>query len=205
VFRIDGARELAAGIAGAELVELAGTDHFLFTDADPVLDVVERFLSSETAPEPRATVLTTLVAIAAPGGPTVAPDAVALAWEQVGSGPATSPTSVAVDGAVVIAVDGPARAVRLARRLLDDHGADGWRAGVHTAEVELIGDRPTGTGLAIGLAVAAQAGPGEVLVTRTVTDLVAGSGLDFRYHGAVDVAELPGRWELYAPVDDDRS
>jgi pimeloyl-ACP methyl ester carboxylesterase/DNA-binding winged helix-turn-helix (wHTH) protein len=204
VFDVSGARELASGIAGAQLVELSGDDHFLFTDADPVLDAIERFLASDATTEPtagaRTTALTTLVAVAGSDGPDA--DSVRAAWAAVaGEGSSVvAPEPVCADGAWVVAVDGPARAVRLAQRLLAGDTASGWRAGVHTAEVELVGVRPTGTGLAIAVAVADDARPGEVLVTRTLTDLVAGSGLGFRYHGALDVGDVGGRWELYAPV-----
>ena len=202
VFRVDGARELAAGIAGAELVELEGTDHLLFSDSTPVLAVIERFLADGPLPaaagRDRTTVLTTLVAFRGPDDLVVGADDVRGAWEEVGGGaPPAAP--VPIDGAWVVAVDGPARAVRLAQLLLGGRGRDRWCAGVHTAEVELVDGEPTGTGLAIALAVAGHAEPGGLLVTRTVPDLVAGSGLGFRYRGAFDLADVAGRWELYEP------
>jgi len=147
------------------------------------------------------TVLTTLVVIAGPGAETSDPSLVRAVWPEVaGEGaPGPPPALVSLEAAAVLVVDGPARAVRLARRLLDRADPAPWRASVHTAEVELVGDRPAGTGLAIALAVADHAEAGEVLVTRTVTDLVAGSGLAFRYREAADLDGVDGRWELYAP------
>ena len=72
------------------------------------------------------------------------------------------------------------------------------RAGLHTGECELIGDDVGGIAVNIGARVGAEAGPGEVLVSRTVTDLVAGSGIEFTDRGAHALKGVPGEWELYA-------
>jgi class 3 adenylate cyclase len=72
------------------------------------------------------------------------------------------------------------------------------RAGVHTGEVELVNDGVRGIAVHIGARVAAQAQPGEVLVSQTVKDLVAGSGLQFRERGATELKGVPGQWRLYA-------
>jgi class 3 adenylate cyclase len=96
--------------------------------------------------------------------------------------------------------DGPARAVRCACAIRDGVEAFGIevRAGVHTGEVELRGDDVAGVAVHIGARVAAIADRGEVLVTRTVTDLVAGSGLTFADRGKHDLKGLPGTWHIYA-------
>jgi class 3 adenylate cyclase len=72
------------------------------------------------------------------------------------------------------------------------------RAGLHTGEVELAGDAVRGIAVHTGARVAAQAGPGEVLVSQTVKDLVAGSGIEFEDRGARELKGIPGEWRLYA-------
>ena len=75
---------------------------------------------------------------------------------------------------------------------------DAGRAGLHTGEVELAGDDVRGIAVHIGARVAAQAQPGEVLVSQTVTDLVAGSGLEFEPKASVELKGVPGEWRLLA-------
>ena len=96
--------------------------------------------------------------------------------------------------------DGPARAVRCACAIVSevkDIGLD-VRAGVHTGEIELVGNDVQGVAVHIGARVAAIADTGEVLVSRTVTDLVAGSGLTFAERGTHTLKGVPGEWQLYA-------
>jgi len=98
--------------------------------------------------------------------------------------------------------DGPARAVRCAQELgqaVADLGIR-IRAGVHTGEVEREGDQVRGLAVHIGARVAALAGPSEVLVSQTVKDLVAGSGLTFEDAGEHELKGLPDRWRLYRVV-----
>ncbi len=71
------------------------------------------------------------------------------------------------------------------------------RAGVHTGEVELAGDNVRGIAVHIGARVSALAGAGEVLVSRTVADLVAGSGIEFVERGEHELKGVPGTWSLY--------
>jgi class 3 adenylate cyclase len=93
--------------------------------------------------------------------------------------------------------DGPARAIRCARAVTDAVGelALEVRAGLHTGECELLADKVAGIAVSIGARVAAQAGPGEVLVSRTAKDLVAGSGIQFADRGT---AELRGAGRMAA-------
>jgi class 3 adenylate cyclase len=72
------------------------------------------------------------------------------------------------------------------------------RAGLHTGECELVDGKVGGIAVHIGARVAAEAGPGEVLVSSTVKDLVAGSGISFRERGAAELKGVPGEWRLYA-------
>lgn len=75
------------------------------------------------------------------------------------------------------------------------------RAGVHTGEVELVGDQVRGIAVHIGARVASLAGPSEVLVSSTVKDLVAGSGLAFRDAGDHELKGVPGTWHLYRVLE----
>jgi class 3 adenylate cyclase len=97
--------------------------------------------------------------------------------------------------------DGPARAVRCARaitRSLRDLGLE-VRAGVHTGECELLGDKLWGIAVHIG-ARATEAAAGEVLVSSTVKDLVAGSGIRFEDRGVATLKGVPDKWRLYVAV-----
>ena len=104
------------------------------------------------------------------------------------------------DGFFASGFDGPARAIRCACAIVDsvrELGLD-VRAGLHTGECELIDGKIGGIAVNIGARVAAEAGPGEVLVSSTVKDLVAGSGLAFHDRGAHELKGIPGEWRLYA-------
>jgi class 3 adenylate cyclase len=96
--------------------------------------------------------------------------------------------------------DGPARAVRCAQACIDVVRAMGLeiRAGVHAGEVESIGGKVAGIAVNIGARVGALASPSEVLVSQTVKDLVAGSGLVFEDRGEHELRGVPDRWRLYA-------
>jgi class 3 adenylate cyclase len=99
--------------------------------------------------------------------------------------------------------DGPARAIRCAcaiRDSLRDLDLE-VRAGLHTGECERDGERMTGIAVHIGARVAAMAGPGEVLVSRTVKDLVAGSGIELDDRGEHELKGVPGDWQLFSVRD----
>ena len=103
--------------------------------------------------------------------------------------------------------DGPARAIRCALAITDSVRELGLqaRAGLHTGECELVGGKVGGIAVHIGARVAWQAGPGEVLVSSTVRDLVAGSGIRFQERDAVMLKGVPGEWRLYAVEHDSNS
>jgi class 3 adenylate cyclase len=98
--------------------------------------------------------------------------------------------------------EGPARAVYCAQAIAEHVRPLGIevRSGLHTGEVELDGDDIAGLGVAIGARVGAMAGPSEVLVSQTVKDLVAGSGLSFEDAGVHELKGVPDRWHLYRVV-----
>jgi class 3 adenylate cyclase len=96
--------------------------------------------------------------------------------------------------------DGPARAMRCARSVREKMQPLGLqvRTGLHTGECELIGGNVSGIAVHIAARVAAIAGPDEVMVSSTVKDLVAGSGLQFADRGAHNLKGVPGQWRLFA-------
>ena len=98
--------------------------------------------------------------------------------------------------------DGPARAIRCAQHIRDEVRLVGLeiRSGLHAGEVIRRPDSIAGITVHIGARVAALAGPSEVLVTRTVRDLVAGSGIEFEDRGEHELKGVPDRWALYAAV-----
>jgi class 3 adenylate cyclase len=99
--------------------------------------------------------------------------------------------------------DGPARAIRCACAIHESVRQVGLevRVGLHTGECEVVDGKVAGIAVSIGARVAAQAAPGEVLVSQTVKDLVAGSGLAFEDRGAAELKGVPGEWRLYAVAD----
>ena len=98
------------------------------------------------------------------------------------------------------AFDGPARAIRCACAIVKEVHDLGLsiRAGLHTGECEVTGGNIAGIAVHTGARVAAKAGPDEVLVSSTVRDLVAGSGIEFKERGSHELKGLPGEWRLFA-------
>ena len=101
---------------------------------------------------------------------------------------------------ILATFDGPARGVRCACAVAEEIRPLGIdvRAGLHTGECEMMGDDVGGIAVHIGARVASLAGAGEVLVSRTVKDLVAGSGLRFADRGSQTLKGVPGEWQMYA-------
>jgi class 3 adenylate cyclase len=99
--------------------------------------------------------------------------------------------------------DGPARAIRCAQAIIADVAELGLdlRAGLHTGECELHDSKPAGIAVSIGARVAGEAGAGQVVVSGTVRDLVAGSGIEFDDLGATALKGVPGEWRLFAARD----
>lgn len=101
------------------------------------------------------------------------------------------------------AFDGPARAIRCAHAIRTQSRSAGVdiRAGVHTGECEVMGEKLGGIAVHIGSRVAGMAAPGEIVVSQTVKDLVAGSGLAFAERGMHTLKGVAGEWRLYAYLD----
>lgn len=208
--RPDNGRFLAEHIEGARFVELEGRDHFFHAgDVEPMLAAVEEFLTGAVTTPVEDRVLATVLF-------TDIVDATARAhalgdrrWRALLERHHAlvrdalrrfrgREIDTAGDG-FLATFDGPARGVRCALAIRDAVAALGLaiRAGLHTGECELIGPKVGGIAVHIGARVMAQAGAGEVLVSRTVKDLVAGSGLRFSPLGARALKGVAEPWELF--------
>jgi class 3 adenylate cyclase len=203
-------RYLAAHIPGAKYVELPGRDHLPYVgDQDAVLDEVEEFLTGvRRGPEPDR-VLVTVLFTDIVGSTERAARAGDYRWRDLLDRHNTlvrrdldhfrgREVDTAGDG-FLATFDGPARAVRCARQIADTIPGLGLelRSGLHTGEIELAGDHIRGIAVHIGARVAALAGPREVLVSSTVKDLVAGSGIGFEDRGEHTLKGVPGTWRIF--------
>jgi pimeloyl-ACP methyl ester carboxylesterase len=213
-FRIEQVRDTASRIAGAKLVELPGKVHLPWVgDQDAVLDEVERFvvaLRDEEAELDR--VLATVLFTDVVGSTAKAAELGDRGWKELVEehhwrvrGQLARYRGVEVDAAgdgFFATFDGPARAVRCAMSIVGAIAPLGIevRAGVHTGEVETIDRKVGGMAVVIGARVGASAGPSEVLVSQTVKDLVAGSGLSFEDAGEHELKGVPDRWRLFRVV-----
>jgi class 3 adenylate cyclase len=206
-------RYLAAHISGARYVELEGADHFLWAgDAGAVLDEIEEFLTGTLGRGEPDRVLATIMFTDIVGSTVRAALMGDRAWRDLlGRHHAVVRRQVvrfrgreidtAGDG-FFASFDGPARAIRCAHAIVESVRELGLevRAGVHTGECELVvGGRVAGIAIHTGARVASLAKPGEVLVSSTVKDLVAGSGIQFEDRGS-HMLKGVGEWHLYAPV-----
>jgi len=201
---------LADHIPDARWVELEGADHLWFTgNADEMVDEIDEFLTGTRAssdPDRRlATVLFTDIvgstARAAELGDTrwraLLDSHDAIVRQQIAR---FGGTEIGTTGDGFLSTfDGPGRAIRCARAIGEDLAAVGLeiRAGVHVGEVEVRGEQIGGLTVHIGARVAAVGDRGEVVVSGTVKDLMAGSGLTFRDHGEHELKGVPGTWRLY--------
>jgi pimeloyl-ACP methyl ester carboxylesterase len=206
-------RWIASQIPGAKYVELPGDDHLIWSgDVDAVVDEVEEFLTGvRPVPEPDR-VLATILFTDIVGSTERAAELGDRRWREL----------LAAHHAVVrreldrfrgveldtagdgffASFDGPARAIACANAVVERVGELGiaLRAGIHTGECERVGGKLAGLAVNVGARVAAAAGPGEVLVSSTVKDLVAGSGIQFEGRGVRELKGLPGEWRLYAAL-----
>jgi class 3 adenylate cyclase len=205
------ARYLSEHIPGARLVELSGVDHLPYLgDSDAILDEVEEFLTGVRPPPERDRVLATVLFTDVVGSTERASAIGDRAWKdllerhhalvrhELGRFRGRE-IDTAGDG-FLATFDGPARAVRCALAVVETVRGLGLeiRAGVHTGEIELIGEGVGGIAVHIGARVAAMAAPSQVLVSGTVKDLVTGSGIEFEDHGAFPLKGVPGTWRLFA-------
>jgi pimeloyl-ACP methyl ester carboxylesterase len=175
--KVEEGRFLSSLIPGAAFVELPGDDHLPFVgDQDAMLDAIDAFLAGRQAPDTSERVLATVLAVTVPPGAAAREDVRRLFERQVSRGRGRM---LGDSAGLAAAFDGPGRAVQCGDAVVTAAirlGAEA-RAGVHIGECDLaLGDGPV---VDASTAIAARAAPGEVLVSRTVVDLVHGSGLQF--------------------------
>ena len=204
-------QELAASIPGARYVELAGTDHVPWAgDSDSVIGEVEEFLTgARSSPEPDR-VLATVMFTDIVGSTARAAELGDARWREL-----LADHLAAVRGALtrfrgkevktlgdgfLATFDGPARAVRCGEEIAAAARSLGIevRVGVHCGEVELIGEDVGGIAVHIASRVGDLASPSEVLVSSTVRDLVAGSGIEFADRGSQTLKGIDDHWRLFS-------
>jgi class 3 adenylate cyclase len=204
------ARYLAQHIPEAHYAELPGSDHLWWEGGDDILDEVEAFLTGTTTAFEPDRVLATVMFTDIVDSTTRAADVGDRRWRDL-----VELHDRAVRNALqryrgrevktlgdgfLATFDGPGRAIRCARAVCDAVRGVGLevRAGLHTGEIEMNGEDISGIAVNIAARVGATATSGEVLVSQTVKDLVAGSGLAFADRGEHDLKGVPGPWRLWS-------
>lgn len=209
--KIEEGRYIASKIPGARLVELHGADHFFYAgDTEPILQEIEEFVTGyRAAAEPErvlATVLFTDIVSstekASALGDRMWRDLLerhnATIREELGKWRGREVDN-AGDG-FLATFDGPARGIRWAQAITDAVRPLGIevRCGLHTGEIEIVGSGFAGLAVHVGARIKALAGPGEVVVSRTIKDLVAGGGFKFSSRGSHSLKGVSEEWEIYA-------
>jgi len=206
--KIEEGRYVASKIPGARFVELPGRDHLPFVgDQDAILDEVEEFLTG-ARPERRidrvlTTVLFVLFDDEAPPSPTQHRRETKEMLQSYARRELTLFRGKEIemaDARLFATFDGPARAIRCALAVAEAAARLGLRvrAGLHTGECDVLGEKVGGVTVQLGEAIAERASSGEVLISSTVKDLVAGSGIEFEPRGTQAFENLAGEWRLFA-------
>jgi class 3 adenylate cyclase len=208
------ALEVAQRITGARTARISGNDYWGIFLSPDVVDELERFVAGEEAPHVPESVLVTLMFTDIVDSTRRAAELGDRAWRDLlGQHHALvrrelghfrgEERDTAGDG-FFATFDGPARAIRCAHAIVEGVRTLGLeaRVGIHVGECELHEGKVAGIAVSVGARVAAAAEGGEVVVSSTVRDLVAGSGLEFEDRGARDLKGLPGKWQLYAALSD---
>jgi class 3 adenylate cyclase len=208
--RKDEAAYIAGRIPQARLLEHPGPDYFITLLRDELYDEIERFVRSLDAEAEPETVLATVLFTDIVGSTQTAAELGDRAWAELVSKHHAlvrrnldAFRGVEIDTAgdgFFASFEGPIRAIRCARAIRDGLRSLGLeiRAGLHTGECERVDGKIGGLAVNIGARVAANAAGGEVLVSSTVRDLVAGSGIEFEDRGVHHLKGVPGEWRLFA-------
>jgi class 3 adenylate cyclase len=210
--RVDHGRFLAEHISGARYLEVPGSDQLWWSADDrfELMDEVEEFLTGVRPTHEPDRVLATILFTDIVGSTEQAAERGDRSWRELLGRHRQlvrrqleryRGREVATTGDGFLATfDGPARAVRCAAALVDTSRPLGIeiRTGLHTGEIELMGDDVGGIAVHIGARISALAGSGEVLVSSTVKDLIAGSGIEFDDRGSHELKGVPGEWRLFA-------
>jgi pimeloyl-ACP methyl ester carboxylesterase/class 3 adenylate cyclase len=209
--KVEEGRYIASKIPNSRLVELPGRDHFFWAgDSDTMIDEIEQFVTGHRPAASVQRMLSTVLFTDIVDSTRRAADLGDGAWRDLLARHHSAVraelqrwrgTEVGTTGDGFLATfDGPARALRCGLAIAAAVKSLGIqvRCGVHTGEVEIVGDDIAGLAVHIGARVMALAGPGEVLASRTVRDLVAGSGLVFTSRGSHELKGVPEPWEIFA-------
>jgi class 3 adenylate cyclase len=205
-------RYLAEHIPGARYVELPGNEALTFGGgAAPLLDEIEEFLTGARHPTDADRILATVMFSDIVDSTQRAAEMGDRRWrdllESIESAVERELTRFrgravkSLGDGFLATFDGPARGIRCATAIRDNARAQFGlevRTGLHTGEIEAIGDDVGGIAVHIGARVGAAAAPGEVLVSSTVKDLVVGSGISFEERGERELKGVPGSWRLWA-------
>jgi len=209
--RVEGGRYLAEHIPSARIVEVSGRDHFPWVgDTDPILGEVEQFVTgARHGVDPDRVLATVLFTDIVDSTRHLAEWGDRRWRELLGQFYAIMREGLeqfrgreidTTGDGLFASFDGPARAIRCACRARQAISSLGIaiRAGLHTGECEVVDDKMSGIAVHVGARVCEKAGPNEVLVSSTVKDLVAGSGLCFEDRGFHELKGVPDEWRLYA-------
>jgi class 3 adenylate cyclase len=204
-------RFMARSIPGAKLVEMPGTDHYIWEqNAAEVVEEIEEFLTGVRRGRPGQRALKTILFADVVRSTDRVSEMGDETWRQLLDRYESSLRRQVsrFDGQLVkttgdgllACFDGPARAIRCALAIRESTRGFGLevRTGIHAGEVELRSEDVGGISVHIAARVEQTAEPGEVLVSRTVTDLVAGSGIEFEDRGEHELKGVPGSWRLFA-------
>jgi class 3 adenylate cyclase/alpha-beta hydrolase superfamily lysophospholipase len=207
---LEESRYIAERIPGAKLVALPGRDYLPWIgDADSIVSEVGRFVTGAAPARRPDRVLVTVLFTDIVDSTRRAAELGDMRWRELLErhnalvrGFLDEYRGREIDRAgdgFLVTFDGPARAIRCAQAIVASASREGLelRAGVHSGEVELLGQGIGGISVHVGARVAASAAPGEVLVTSTVRDLVAGSGIEFGDRGEHELKGVPGGWQLF--------
>ena len=216
IFPSEAARELAARIPGARHVELPGVDHVPWAgDSESYYAEIEEFLTGKREPGHSDRVLATVLVTDLVGSTERVAAHGDQAWRELMArhdelvrarirrfgGQEVKHTG---DG-LIVTFDGPARGIRCGRSVALGAAEEldlEVRAGIHTGEVEVVGDDLRGLAVHIAARICAEAGPGEVLVSRTVKELVIGSNIALTQRGTRRLRGVPGEWPLFLAAED---
>jgi class 3 adenylate cyclase len=210
---VEEARYIAAQIPNARLVELPGNDHIPWTsEQDALLDEVEAFVTGERPRVVPDRVLATVLFTDIVDSTAWAERLGDAAWRERleehqrmvrGALALHRGREIKTTGDGFLATfDGPARAIRCASHVRESAEGQGLsvRAGLHSGEIEVMNGDVGGIAVHIAARVLSEASPGEVMVSRTVKDLVAGSGIAFEDRGTRALKGIEGEWRLFAAV-----
>ena len=202
---VEEGRYIARRIPGAKFVELPGNDHLVFaSDADTLLDQIESFLIRLKELPPPNLILATILSLQAYGTVGFTDQELTIIRQIVAQ--YRGGEVERDEWKFSAAFDGPSRAIRCAIAIRDQLGAQQRliQAGLHTGECEVWDSILSGTAVLVASKIAEKAAAGEIVVSTTVKDLVAGSGLEFQALGSAAKVEIAESWNLFAVKTEDK-